>query len=122
VTDIDYHSYDYELVPKNKRRIIDPLCRSLANLRHHNQNHPLRQLRLWSPDGVHNVKPFLFTAKQFGIHHLIESPLSTYSLVEFCRGNTFLKNFEIFSLTVLDEGPTISERSMWHRIPHLFRP
>ena len=34
----------FESTPDNKRRIIDPLCRCIANLRSHNPNHPLRTL------------------------------------------------------------------------------
>ena len=37
----------FESTPDNKRRIIEPLCRCIANLRSHNPNHPLRTLEIF---------------------------------------------------------------------------
>ena len=67
---LDLWCVGYESTPENNRRVIEPLCRGIANLRHHNSNHPLRHLSIESANHIEIIDQFLASAKQFGIHHL----------------------------------------------------
>ena len=97
---------DYKSTPENNRRIIEPLCRCIANLRRHNPNHPLRTLDIQSV--CYNIADqglLLEAAKQFGIHHikLRFMGVSIQYLEEFCRDNTHLKVLDMESVTCLDK-------------------
>jgi hypothetical protein len=97
------------------RRVIEPFCRCLANLRGHNQNHPLRKLGIYGAKKHHigAVKKILVAAKQFGIHHLsVESCLSIQSIGEFCRDNTHLKVLDIRGTPLSSTGSKIPVSSL----------
>ena len=100
----------YEPTPENNRRVVDPICRCIANLRRHNQNHMLRTLKISEARNDPNVEQFLVAAKQCGIRHLdlSHSDVSIQSLVEFCRDNGDLKVLEIQDTTLFDQESTIS--------------
>jgi hypothetical protein len=100
----------HEPMPGNNRHVVETLSHCIANLRRHNQNHPLRTLGIACWDQVNEGKPFLVAAKQFGIHHFVISgkQLSIQSFVEFCRDNTHLKVLEIQFTWFAEEDYTIS--------------
>jgi hypothetical protein len=110
LTNLSVRFDEFVSTPENNRRFIEPLCRCIANLRRHNQNHPLRTLRFYNADNDDNVDQLLVAAKQFGIRHLefIGVRLPIQSLVEFCRDNTHLKVLEIVHATLFDEDSSIS--------------
>ena len=96
---LEFNGRDFEPTPGNNHRVIKPLCRCIANLRRHNQNHPLRKLVIYHLDGPDTDEDFnsiLVAAKQYGIHHLKldNCGLHIQSMVEFCRDNTLLKVLE----------------------------
>jgi hypothetical protein len=96
--------------PEKIRGVVEPLCRCIANLRQHNQNHPLRALHVLHAKNVDIVDQLLAAAKQFGFHCLFFdlSRLRIQSLVEFCRGNTHLKDLSITKTSFSDADSTIS--------------
>ena len=100
----------YKSTSENNRRVIEPLCRCIANLRRHNPNHPLRTLRILYADQVNDVDQLLVAAKRFGIHHLVlhESHLQIQSLEEFCRDNSNLKVLKVQNTHLLERDSTIS--------------
>ena len=111
----------FESTPENNRRFLEPLCRCIANLRQHNQNHPLRRLGLFYSENVHeiDIEPFLIAAKQFGIHHLKIAYIARFpiqSLEDFCRDNTYLKDLEIIYVTYFGGESTLSAKSV--ELPH----
>ena len=99
---------EFESTPETSRRIIEPLCCCIANLRRHNQNHPLRKLIFCN--GNDGVDQFLVAAKQFGIQRLdlIRLDVKIKSFVEFCRDNTHLNVLEIQNSIIFDQDSTIS--------------
>ena len=101
----------YQPTPKHNRRVIEPLCRCIANLRRHNRNHTLYTIKLFltKPNTFHHVEQFLVAAKQFGIHHLelCQSYLRIPSLEEFCRDNSNLKVLDISCTTLYGPDSTI---------------
>ena len=106
--------WPWRSTPERNRRVIEPLCRCIANLRRHNPNHPLSILKII--DGkLDMVEQFLVAAKQFGIHTLdfYRPSLLLQSLAEFCRDNSHLKVLAIFGWALNDEDPTISVSSQY---------
>ena len=104
--------WPWRSTPERNRRVIEPLCRCIANLRRHNPNHPLSILKII--DGkLDMVEQLLVAAKQFGIHTLdfYRPSLLLQSLAEFCRDNSHLKVLAIFGWALNDEDPTISVSS-----------
>ena len=101
---------NYKPTPDNNRRVIEPLCRCIANLRRHNPNHPLRTLRILYANQVNDVDQLLVAAKRFGIHHLVlhESHIQIQSLEEFCRDNSNLKVLKVQNTHLLERDSTIS--------------
>ena len=104
--------YIYASTPDNNRRFIEPLCRCIANLRRHNENHPLRRLtlRLAKKDNRDVVNRFLVAAKQYGIHDLAISQcrhLQVQSIVKFCRDNAHLKVLDLSYTRFSDEDSMI---------------
>ena len=100
---------------ENNRLVIEPLCRCIANLRRHNQNHRFlfRRLAIHGAknDDRKSVEQFLVAAKQFGIHTLAvyNANLPIQFLVEFCRDNsTHLKRLVFGTLRLSDEESTNS--------------
>lgn len=95
---------------QDKHHLIEPLCRCIANLRLHNQHHPLRSLtissqwlRNWNDGAI--TESFLIAAKQFGIHSMnirhIER-ISVQGLAEFCRDNLSLKVLVLENVVISD--------------------
>ena len=111
VTKLSVEFCDYESTPGNYRRVIEPICRCISDLRQHNPNHTLlRKLDIREAQDEAAYGPFLVAAKQYGIHHLILSRacLRIQHLAEFCRGNTHLKVMEIYNTSFSDDELTIS--------------
>ena len=90
--------------PAGIRRVIDPLCRCISNLRLHNENHPLRMLELDDRSELGEVESYggpahvfeklLMAAKQFGIYHVSlrhSEYLPVQVLVHFCHDNNAIK-------------------------------
>lgn len=112
LTTLDVFVGHYESKSESNRRVIEPLCGCIANLRHHNETHPLRNLKILRARNVDGdvVDQFLAAAKQFGIHHLkiFKMPLRIQSLVEFCRDNDHLKVLDLDHARISDEVSLIS--------------
>ena len=104
---------NYEATPESKRRLTDPICRCIANLRNRNPNHPLLQLTFLGAKNVDLVDQFLVAAKQYGIQHVavVNTSLTIQSLVKFCRDNTHLKVLDFFgtSIAVAVDASTVSQ-------------
>ena len=112
LTKLSFWFCNYKPTAEKNRRVIEPLCRCIANLRRHNKDHPLRQLQihLAKRNEFCHVEQFLVAAKQLGIHHLDLwlSHLSIQSLEEFCRDNSNLKILEIQGSTLSNADSTVS--------------
>jgi hypothetical protein len=95
----------YEPTPLLYRRVVEPICRCIANLRLQNEHHPLKAVEFSDVEsGI--VRQFLVALKQFGIRRVqIRSiePLPTHILVDFCHDNSNLKVLELHSITFNDE-------------------
>ena len=107
----------YEPTPEHHRRVIEPLCRCIANLRRHNPNHRLRTLIIYRSDKVDSdaVDLFLVAAKQYGrIRHvtIVQGYLQIQSLVKFCRNNVPLKRLIIYNMDLFckDTAITVSQQ------------
>ena len=111
----------FHLTAGNSRRIVAPLCRCIANLRHQNKHHLLQKLELceaWLPensdqDGMYLdvFEQFLVAAKRFGISHLTlqtVSPLPIQFLLEFCRNNSHLRVLEMNNATFTESRAAVS--------------
>ena len=98
---------DYEATPENNRKVIEPLCRCMANLRRHNRNHPLREFEITNAEESHSdsLDLFLGAAKQCEIRDLsfFKSHLRIQSLVEYCRDNTHLQHLTLLYKTRLSD-------------------
>ena len=95
----------YEPPPSHRHRVVEPLCRCLANLRLQNEHHPLQTVKLrYMYSDI--VRPFLVALKQFGIRQVTfqsAEPFPVHFLVDFCRDNSNLKVLELNSITFNDE-------------------
>jgi hypothetical protein len=104
---------------ENNRRIVAPLYRCIANLRHQNKQHPLKKLELcWRQqnDGENRMRAdvleqFLVAAKRFGISHmtlLVYIPIPIQFLLDFCRENSHLRVLEMAIVHFLDSTATVA--------------
>ena len=113
LTELNLSYYDYDLAHRDNRRIVQPICECLANLRR--EHHPLRKLILSCVAGddaqlYNNALQRLFiAAKQFGIAHLKLDRLNYLPmglLVDFCHNNRHLNafcNWRTYALPVMIE-------------------
>ena len=122
---------------EDNRRIVAPLCRSIANLRLQNEHHPLKKMEIrwveWkrSQDGMRlgAFNQFLVAAKHFGISHLtLHNVLFTIPvqfILEFCRDNGLLRGLEMNNVHLFDSTEPVSwwstDRSQGSSValPHL---
>ena len=105
-----YVSDTYTPTPESNRRVVEPLCHAIANVRRDNENHPLELLSVGNLQMVKNpgildmLQQFLAAAKQGGISKLglfsMYYYLPVQTLMEFCRDNRSLRDVEIFSVYV----------------------
>ena len=110
LTDLEVDISFYQPSHENNRRVVLPICRCIANLRHLNQNHPSRKVTICGLSRIDVADRFLIAAKQYGIQHLIlrHTHLPIQSLAEFCRGNTHLKFLCIHSTSLKGDRSSIS--------------
>ena len=105
---IDFDDGRYDPIPANNRLMVASLCHCIANLRDHNEHHPLRRLWLYNyfeeyREGYADVvDQFLVAAKQFGIRDMKVTMghsdcLRVTSLVDFCRDNHHIKDMYIYA-------------------------
>ena len=103
----------YYSTPENNRRFIEPLCRCIANLRHHNENHPLRTVKIYKSkkDDFDAVDEILVAAKQFRSPriHFSRSRVRIQSLAEFCRDNTHLQKMTLNCAKLSDDAFALSQ-------------
>ena len=91
--------------PISHRRVLEPLCRCLANLRLQNEHHPLQNIQFFNVDSD-VVLQFLVPMKQFGIRNvnfLKVEPFPVHLLMDFCHDNSHLKVLELRYMTFTDE-------------------
>ena len=95
----------YEPTPEYKSRVMEPLCRCIANLRRHSPQHPLQKLILsakaYTDDQT--IRPFLEAAKAGGICQVdIESVrnLSAEYFVQFCRNHKTLESLTVWNVSM----------------------
>ena len=95
----------YEPTPEYQGRVMEPLCRCIANLRRRNAQHPLTTLSLsasaYTDDQT--IRPFLEAAKKGGIAKIfIQSVrnLNTEYFVHFCRSHKKLKSFKVWNVSM----------------------
>ena len=112
----------FEPTAEHNRLIFAPLCRSIADLHHRNEHHPLKTLELghaWraknsSANGIFLdvFEQFLVAAKRFGIRNLtlydLSSPMPIQFLLKFSRENSRLRVLEIKSVNVSDSTDVVS--------------
>ena len=83
--------------PLIHRRIVDPLCRCIANLRVQNEHHPLKEMHFQTNDSD-TIRQLLVALKQFGIPKVVFFTMQTFPihfLMEFCHDNSNLKVLEL---------------------------
>ena len=100
----------------NQRAIVEPLCHCIANLHLQNEYHPLSSLAFdYTGDlirkGLLDVfQQFLTAAKRYGMYRLKlfgthELPMQV--LVDFCRGNSALRDLDMSSVTFTGRGTAV---------------
>ena len=111
---------DNEPPPHSNRDIVEPLCWCLANLRLHNEQHPLQKIQFYYDSAGFSdvVRQFLVAMKQFGIFQVdfwqMEF-LPVRFLTEFCRDNSNLKVLKLEYTTLTGQFSTVSFRRMMGR-------
>ena len=88
----------------DSRRVVEPLCRCLADLRLQNEHHPLKAIHFHYLDSD-SVGQFLVALKQFGITRvLLRLPINRMSFpihffMDLCRDNSKLKVLNLKNVT-----------------------
>ena len=97
-------SYSSVTVNVNSPRIVEPLCRCLADLRLQNEHHPLKAIHFHYLDSD-IVRQFFVALKQFGIPRVLlrSRTFPIRFLIDFCRDNSNLKVLNLKNITFADE-------------------
>jgi hypothetical protein len=91
--------------PLSVQRVMESLCRCLANLRRQNEHHPLKAIYL-KDVRRDMVRQLLVALKQFGISIVIfrsTDPFPVHWLLDFCHENNNLKVLELHLMPFTDE-------------------
>ena len=89
-------------------RVVEAICRCLANLRLQNEHHPLQTVEFEDVDAI-AVRQFLVALKQFGIRRFVfwsDEPFPIHYLMDFCRDNSNLKVLELQEMQFTGEVAT----------------
>ena len=97
-------SYSSVTVNVNSPRIVEPLCRCLADLRLQNEQHPLKAIHFHYLDSD-IVRQFFVALKQCGIPRVLlrSRTFPIRFLIDFCRDNSNLKVLNLKNITFADE-------------------